>query len=869
MNTTLHRTLLAPVLLALLSGVALAEPATTPLREGWSLQTSVKATGGGAAISQPGFSTAGWYTAQVPSTVLGSLVKAGVYKDPFFGKNMTTIPEAPFKTSWWYRVQWNDKAPKPGDHVRVVFEGINYKADVWLNGKKVGDRSKVLGVWRVLDIEVTGELRDGANVLAVEVFPPKAGDYTIGFVDWNPVPADKNMGLYRGVHLRRSGAISVEEPFVQSKVDTKSLKEASLTISAVLANHGDKPVAGSLTGEIGKTRFKVPYSLAPTEKKTVTLTAAEVPALKMRNPRLWWPVNLGSPELYTLKLAALVDNEPSDTRSVDFGIREVGQYLTPEGYRGYTVNGQKVLIRGGGWVDELFLREDEKNLEAQLEYVRHMNFNTVRLEGFWGSSQKLYDIADRKGILVITGYSCQWEWTHYIGNKQEDKKYGAAKDGPDADLLVNYLHDQVVWLRNHPSVLVWAVGSDKLPWPGVERRYAALLKEIDPTRPYLASAKGWQSDVSGPTAVKMLGPYNYVTPNYWWEDKTHGGAYGFNTETGPGPQVPTLATLKKILPADKLWPPTNEVWNYHCAEHEYSDLKLFLNAFDHRYGATKTVEELAFKTQAASYEAMRAMFEAFGANKPRTTGLIQWMLNASWPKLYWQLYDYYLSPTGAFYGARKGSQPQHLSYDPSGRSVYLVNDTLAALKGATVQVTLLDAASKPAFQTKQKASVDANAAAKVLELPALDARSGVYFLDLKLKNAQGKLVSQNFYWLSPKPDVLDPEKSTEPFMPNKSFADFTAVNSLPKAKVKVTSAFKANGGQVTLANTSDKLAFFIELQVTKGATQDPVLPVRWEDNYVSLLPGESKTLKVAYADADLGGAKPALGVQGWNVEVAK
>jgi exo-1,4-beta-D-glucosaminidase len=862
------RIAMAASLVATLGLASAARAGTTPLREGWTLQTSVKAKDG-AAISQPGFATAGWYPAQVPTTVVGALVQAGVYKDPFYGKNMAAIPEAPFKTSWWYRTEFKTDGLKPGEQARLIFDGVNYRADVWLNGKKIGGKDKVFGVWRIQQLDVSKELREGSNALAVEVFPPRPGEYTMGFVDWNPVPPDRNMGLYREVFLRRSGAVSLDDTFVQSKVDLATLKKASLTISTTLRNHSDQPVSGTLAGEIGKIHFSVPYSLAPTEQKLVRLTPAEVPALEIKNPKLWWPVNLGTPELQTLKLTANLAKSPSDLQSVEFGIREVGDYRTPEGYRGYTVNGKKVLIRGGGWVDEIFLREDQKNLEAQLDYVRHMNLNTVRLEGFWGSSRKLYELADRKGILVMTGFSCQWEWTHYIGNQQTNDKYGAAKEGPDADLLVSYLHDQVVWLRNHPSVLVWVVGSDKLPYPAVEARYRDLLKEIDPSRPYLGSAKGWSSDVSGPTAVKMLGPYNYVTPNYWWEDKVHGGAYGFNTETGPGPQVPTLASLKRVIPAEKLWPPTNDVWNYHCAEHEYSDLKLFLNAFDHRYGATKSVEELAFKAQASNYEAMRAMFEAFGANKPRTTGLIQWMLNASWPKLYWQLYDYFLTPTGAFYGARKGSQPQHLSYDPSGRGIYLVNDTLAALPNATVQVTLLDVGSKPAFQKKQKASVDANGALKVLELPALDAKSPTYFLDLKLKSAGGKLLSQNFYWLSPKPDVLDPAKSTEPFMPNKSFADFTALNGLPAAKVKVASRWSKDGGQVTLANTSDKVAFFIELQLNKGESKDPVLPVRWDDNYVSLLPGESKTIKVAYADADLGGAKPSLAVQGWNLELAK
>jgi exo-1,4-beta-D-glucosaminidase len=326
--------------------------------------------------------------------------------------------------------------------------------------------------------------------------------------------------------------------------------------------------------------------------------------------------------------------------------------------------------------------------------------------------------------------------------------------------------------------------------------------------------------------------------------------------------------LKKMIPADKLWP-INDVWNYHCAEHEYSDLSLFLNAFNHRYGAAKSVEEFAFKAQAANYEAIRPMFEAFGANKPRTTGVVQWMLNGAWPKLYWQLYDYYLMPTGAFYGAKKASQPQNLVYDYANRGIVLVNDTLADLRGQTAQITLLDADSKPVFSKKVPAVVAANASAKLLELPALAATSPIYFLDLKLRAANGKVIADNFYWLSSKPDVLDPEKSTEPFMPNKSFADLTTLNKLLPTKVKVASSWQAGRGQVTLSNTSDKVAFFIELQLNKGDGGDPVLPVLWDDNYVSLLPGESKTIKVTFAEADLGGAKPQLATTGWNAEFVR
>jgi exo-1,4-beta-D-glucosaminidase len=852
------------VVAALAAPARAATPETISLHKGWTIQAAAKVQADGKAISQAGFTTTGWQPTDVPSTVLGALVRGGVYKDPFFARNLAGISAEPFKGPWWYRTEFTITGPAAS--TRLLLDGLNYRADVWLNGKKIADKANLYGVWRLFDLDATAAVREGTNVLAALVYPPAPGDWAMGFVDWNPLPADRNMGLYRPVEVRRSGAVSLEDPYVQSEVDLRTLKEASLTVSVRLVNHGDRAASGRLTGAIGKIRFQAPYSLGPRESKVVRFSPAEVPALRVREPRLWWPVNLGKPELYTLELGAALDGagRPSDSRSVTFGIRQVGDYVNDQGHRGYTVNGQRVLIRGGGWVDDLFLREDERNLDAQLEYVRHMNLNAIRLEGFWGASQRLYDLADRKGILVMTGFSCQWEWDHYLGKAQDDQTYGAAKSPQDAELLTGYLRDQVRWLRNHPSVLVWLVGSDKLPWPHVEKRYREVLHELDPGRPYLASAKGWTSEVSGPTAVKMLGPYNYVTPNYWYEDRQHGGAYGFNTETGPGPQVPTLASLRKMLPPDKLWP-INEAWSFHCAEHEYSDLSLFLNAFNHRYGQARSVEEFAYKAQAASYEAMRAMFEAFGAHKPRTTGVIQWMLNGAWPKLYWQLYDYFLMPTGAFYGARKGSQPQTLVYDYADRGVYLVNDTLGAVRGAA-QVTVLDLAGKTVVSRQAAASVGANAATRLLELPPLDTGSPVYFLSLRLRGPQGQAVADNFYWLSSKPDVLDPAHNTEPYMPNKSFADFTALADLPPAKVKLTSAFQRGGGQVTLTNSSDKLAFFLELQLNRGDSKEPVAPVFWDDNYLSLLPGESRTVTVRFADADLRGAQPTVALTGWNLD---
>jgi len=835
--------------------------ATTPLHKGWAIQSASLAGASGEVLSLPGHPVTSWQPAEVPSTVLGTLIQNGVYKDPFLGKNLDAIPKVPFLESWWYRTEFQADEEAPGTCTRLIFDGINYRANVWLNGRKIADKESLAGVWRIADLEITRYLRKGANALAVEVFPPKPGEYTLGFVDWNPEPADRNMGLFREVRLRRSGAVSLEDVFVQSQVDVKTLQEATLTISADLVNHGAKAISGTILGRIGGIRFQVPFALGPMEKRALRLAPEQIPTLRIHHPRLWWPLHLGRPELYELELSARVGAVSVDSQKLAFGIREVKDYLNAQGHRGYTVNGKPVLIRGAAWVDDLFLREDPKNLEAQFRYIHHMNLNTIRLEGFWGCSQRLYDLADRNGILVMVGFSCQWEWPEYLGKPQDNETFGMAKDSDDTLLLASYLRDQVRWLRNHPSVFVWVLGSDKLPWPNTERHYRELLGPLDSSRPLLTSCKNLKSPVSGPSAVKMAGPYDYVTPNYWFEDRASGGAFGFNTETGPGPQIPPMASLRRMIPEDKLWP-INDTWDYHCARHSFGSLKKFLTAYDQRYGPAKSAEELTFKAQASNYEAMRAMFDAFGTNRGEATGVIQWMLNGAWPKMFWQLYDSYLMPNGAFYGAKKSCQGLNAVYQVKEHAVYLLNETQAAFPKATLRVKLLDAQSRPVLAQELPAACLGGTSHKLLALPALEKRSPVYFLDLDLVDAKGKSLARNFYWLSSTPDVLDSEKGDWTYTPNKSYADFKALDQLPKAQVKVETTFPQSGECVVkLTNTSDTLAFFLELQL--DGDSGPILPILWDDNYVSLLPHETRTLRARFSHP---AGKPRLAVQGWNLQ---
>ena len=358
--------------------------------------------------------------------------------------------------------------------------------------------------------------------------------------------------------------------------------------------------------------------------------SSEFKQLKIKNPRLWWTYELGKPNLYSLNMTIGTNKQVSFSKSTTFGIREVEDYITTKGYRGYKLNGVEVLIKGGGWVDGMFLNDTEEKVKAQLQYVKQTHMNTVRMEGFWGNSERIYEMADEMGLLMMVGWSCQWEWNAYLDKPEDD--FMSIKTPEDMDLIINYTRDHVNWLRNHPSIFVWVMGSDKLPRPELEQKYHALFKEIDKTRPLLMSCKEMKSEISGSSAVKMRGPYEYVAPNYWFIDTENGGAFGFNTETGPGPQVPSLEVVKSMIPQDKLWP-INSTWDFHCGRNEFNTLDRYIKAFNNRYGEQNNVEDFTFKSQASNLEAMRSMFESFAINRSNTTGIVQWMYNSPWPKI--------------------------------------------------------------------------------------------------------------------------------------------------------------------------------------------------------------------------------------------
>jgi exo-1,4-beta-D-glucosaminidase len=370
----------------------------------------------------------------------------------------------------------------------------------------------------------------------------------------------------------------------------------------------------------------------------------------------------------------------------------------------------------------------------------------------------------------------------------------------------------------------------------------------------------------------MTGPYEYVPPVYWLADTKAGGAYGYNTETSPGPAIPPKESLEKFIPKEHLWP-IDEYWNFHAGLERFANINVISEAINRRYGSPISLDDFLRKAQATDYDDQRAMFEAYGRNKYVSTGVIQWMLNNAWPSLIWHLYDYYLVPAGGYFGTKKATEIIHVQYGYDDNSVDVVNGTYEPLKGLKVSARIFNIDGKEVDSHEEHVDVQADAAAKAFELPKPANLSTTYFLKLDLRDSSGKLLSDNFYWLSTKVDTLDwGKKKDTVYTPQKDFADLTALNSLPQVKLDVNPSVQPYGGKgtvlVRVSNPSHSVAFQVHLRVTKGKGGDDLVPILWSDNYFSLLPGEEKTITASYNPADTDGKAPAVELDGFNVAPA-
>ncbi|MFG3281624.1 sugar-binding domain-containing protein [Streptomyces sp. NPDC048111] len=856
-------------------------PGSATALAGYAIRSSAEVTDSPAAVSSPGYPTAGWYPAPARSTVLAALLAAGTYADPFYSTQQQRIPKADFAVPWWYRADFT--VADTTARTRLDFSGVISAADVYVNGHQVADRAAVAGAYTQHELDISALVRAGANTVAFRIQPNDPDkQLTMGWIDWLQPPPDQNMGIVRDVLVRRGGPVALRDAHVVTALAVPSLASADLTVKARVRNDSAAPVTTAVSGTIGPLAFRQDVALAAHETKQITFAPAAHPQLHLSAPRVWWPAGMGAQPLYDLDLTASVPSAPaanaagavSDTAHRTFGIREVKAPLNADGARQYAINGRPLLIRGGGWSPDEFLRWDQRSVEDRLAYAHDLGLNTVRLEGHI-EPDEFFDLADRAGMLTLPGWECCDKWEGQVNGDERGEPWTPT----DHAVAQASMAAEAARLRDHPSVISFLIGSDFAPDRTIEKTYVDALTAADWPTPVVAAASDNPAPITGSSGMKMSGPYDWVPPGYWY-DKREGGASGFNSETSAGPDVPTLDTLRRMLsPAelDTLWKSPAAKQYHRSPSTTFATLKLYDDALAGRYGTPTGLDDYVRKAQLAQYENVRAQFEAYARNakdasRP-STGVVYWMFTSGWTSLHWQLTDRYLDQGGAYFGAKKANEPLHIQYSYDNRAVTVVNSRPAAVSGLTAHVSLFTTDGARAYdRTVTGLGVGGGGASTTaLTVPAsVRGLSTTYLARLVLTDAAGREVSRNVYWLSTRPDTLDYAHTDWFHTPTTAYADLKGLSSMRRAGVSATgtTTVHENGTStttVTLRGTGPGAtpALLTDVHLVNAAGT-PVLPVRWSDNQVSLWPGETATMTADYRTADLHGSPPRLRVSGWN-----
>ncbi|GAB1317058.1 hypothetical protein MFIFM68171_07268 [Madurella fahalii] len=847
----------------------------------WDLQSSAETGTNLESLSQTGVDTSSWHHVNKSKcTLMGCLIEAGVYNetDLFYSENLRAVDEKQFSVPWIYRNEFS-LAPAGGKHFFLQTHGISSRADIFLNGKQVVSREEQAGsyVGGIYDVtQLVGEV----NVVAIQAHPTDYyRDFALGWVDWNPWPADQGTGVWRDVEIKETGAVMLEPLRVVTRLGTPlGSQPANVTLKARARNLNNSTITITATGIVSPVSGGAPISW----NKMVTLEPLSTTDIVVdgvvEKPEIWWPRQWGYQPLYNANLTVTMeDGGLSDFAANKFGFRTVMSELNSFNDTTFTINGQPFEVIGAGYAPNMFLRWDAQKWETELQYVLDLGFNTVRLEGK-NEHPELYDIADRLGVMLMPGWECcdKWEAWSYNQDLAVPTPIWTAADYAIAG--ASMLHEAAMQ-QTHPSVFVYLIGSDYWTDERATPIYLDAFKAVDWQTPVIgAASKRGFSPLTGPSGMEMEGPYDWVPPNYWYDTTPPtsrlGAAGGFGSELGAGVGTPTLSSLRKFLSeadlADLWRSPNKSLFHMSRETSQFETREIYNAGLWKRWGAPASLDDYLVKAQLTDYEAIRAQFEAYaalwGAQPRPATGMIYWMLNNAWPSLHWNVWDYYMHPAGSYFGAKVGSRIEHVAYDYVKRGVYLINRSLDKQGMRKVEVQIMGPDGKVVHEEMLDAETKPNTSGKIAELgDVMEGVNGVVFLRLVLTDEAGAVLSRNVYWLTREVDELDWESSEWYVTPVTRYVDYTALNELAPANVTVDAAGDEGATvAVTLENTSDVPAFFISLNLVDEDGED-VLPLTWDDNYVTLWPGEKLTLR-AKAVNDGNWAPTAVQVIGKNVE---
>ena len=847
----------------------------------WKMIKAGDATDPGEKISLSNYATANWMPAIVPGTVLNSLVYNQKYPEPYYGINnkieSKLIPDISetgrdFYT-YWFRTDFTVPQSFKGKTVWLQLDGINYRAEVWVNGNLL---STMNGMFIQDYIDVTDFVKiGGKNGLAIKVYPvdvpgsakPKSwgaagefhngGNGNIGLnttmlmtVGWDFTfmdgIRDRNTGIWKNISLYATGRVALRHPFVKSELRKPDYDQARETVSVEIINPSTSnrviscKVKGEIVGE--NITFEKTFRLMRGEEKTATFSPEEFPQLIINSPKLWWPVNKGPQNLYDLKLTVSVDGKECDSVKTRFGIREiVSDRKTPDKSRVFYVNGKRLFIRGTNWIPEAMLRTSDERTYAELRYSRQSGVNLLRM---WGGgiaeSDYFFQLCDELGLLV---------W-------QEFWMTGDTRHPHDKDLYMSNVESTVKRIRNHPSLAYYVASNESTEVTGTPE----LLNKLDGTRGFQM-----QSECEG---VHDGSPYKQVNPMQHYENTASprgSRVDGFNPEYG-APTLPTVEILREMMDEKDLWPINKEVWDYldgngfHLMSTMYTDLV-------NNYGKSSSIDEFAQKGQLLGAINSKSIWEVWNYNKLDygdrfCSGLLFWYHNCSMPQVASRMWDWSLEPTASLYHTANSLEPLHAQFDYLKNTVSVVNDYYREFKNYKVIAQVYDINSKKVFEESAVVNLPSDGVVNdALTIRFPENISQVHFIKLILKDEKGKDVSSNFYWRSN--DKYEGSKT----LTGPAASGFEDLSKLKQAKVKLTYKVREDDNNyfvdITLRNTSGQIAFFNQLQFL-NSKMSPIRPSFYTDNFFSLMPGEKKTVTIETAKGKLKDGA-VLALKGWNI----
>lgn len=855
------------LIMTLLFVIQLHAQNTITLDSGWKAQkvTDVKANGN--RISETGFSLKTWMPATVPGTVLTTLLNNKKIADPFFGMNNAKIPDI-FKTGRDYYTYWFvkdfDLKPNAGKRYWLHFRGVNYSYDVFLNGKKISNH-RHSGQFLRAEYDITPYIKSSGNRLAVIVFPPDpvgdpnggqggdgtiarnvASQYTAGW-DWIQPIADRNTGIWDKVWIVETGAVQVTAPHIITLVPgvrqpNAPQLPATIKSSAVLQNNSNQAISGIVRYTINGQSVSKKITLNANQKSEVQL-----PDLEMQNPKLWWPNGYGPQNLYDTRMEFVADDgRVSDGQSIEVGIRQIDAKDDADTHgKKIFVNGQPIFIKGGNWItsDELF-RFSQERYDAEIRFHRDMNLNLIRI---WGGSlterPEFYKACDKYGLLVMQDFWMSGDANgRWVDPKKKDSQWTRRQYPDDHGLLLKSMIDQVKMLRNYPSLAIWCGGNEITPPEDVLKPFRDSLNVLDGTR-WFVDFSNSQDMSFNPYGGNGDGPYGIQDPDSFFSHHT----FSFNSEVG-SVGVGDYESLERFLPKSSLVPPVNDkpdpVWDYH----KY----IGYGGHIEKYGPVKDLRDWAEKAQLVNYNQYRALIEGFSAHMwDWYTGVIIWKTQNPWTALRGQMYDYYLDPNAGLYGLHTASKPLHVMYNPVDGMIMIANNTFKEHRNLMLQGFLINPEAKAIaipqlFEYIEPSSVRNYIPIKE-QLEDFTKKEGGFLL-LRLTDAKENILDENLYWF-----------------PNAE-GDYTGLQNMPEADLDIT-AKRNKDKTITVTFSKVKqgtLAFFMRISLLDKKTGKRVLPVFYSDNYISVIPGQTKSITIDAGDIkDL--SDTVVSVRGWNV----